>query len=347
MAVEKGLFGKGPKGQDIALYTLRNSNGMKAELTDFGAIIVRLYVPDAKGKAEDVVLGFDQAEKYGQNPSFFGAVIGPNANRIGGAAFALDGVDYQLDVNDNGNNLHSHAELGYHKRLWEAEIGDNSVTFSLEDPATMGFPGNKKVQVTYSLNEENELKLEYRASSDQRTILNLTNHTYFNLEGAGAGTILDHELWLASNRYTPTAAGSIPTGEIASVKGTPMDFTTMKRVGSEIDADFEQLKLAGGYDHNWLIDGWDGEMRHFATVKAPKSGRIMKAYTTLPCVQFYAGNFIEAQRGKKDAAYGKRSGLCLETQYAPDAIHHDGFVPCVFGGPDGDYTSATVYRFEV
>lgn len=346
MAVEKSLFGKSPEGQEISLYTLSNSKGMKASLTDLGATLVRLFVPDAEGKVEDVVLGFDRAEKYYQNPSFFGAVIGPNANRIGGATFTLDGVNYQLDVNDNENNLHSHAEMGYHKRLWETKIVDNSVTFLLEDDATMGFPGYKKIQVTYSLNEENELKLEYHASSDQRTILNLTNHTYFNLDGAKSGLITDHELWMEASRYTPTVAGSIPTGEIASVTGTPMDFTVVKRVGQEIDTDFEQLKLAGGYDHNWFIDGWDGELRHFATVKGPKSGRVMKAYTTLPCVQFYAGNFIATQVGKENATYEKRFGLCLETQYAPDAIHHEHFPGCVFGGASGDYTSVTVYRFE-
>ena len=346
MAVEKSIFGKSPEGQEISLYTLSNSKGMKASLTNLGAILVELFVPDAKGNVEDVVLGFDQPEKYYQNPSFFGGVIGPNANRIGGATFTLDGTDFQLDVNDNENNLHSHIELGYHKRLWEANTGDNCVTFLLEDDATMGFPGNKEIQITYSLNEENELKLEYHASSDQRTILNLTNHTYFNLDGAKSGLITDHELYLAASQYTPTDAGSIPTGEIASVTGTPMDFTAMKRVGLQIDADFEQLKLASGYDHNWLIDGWNGELRHFATVKGPKTGRIMKAYTTLPCVQFYAGNYIVTQEGKQNAIYEKRFGLCLETQYAPDAIHHDNFASCVFGGAGGDYSSVTVYRFE-
>ncbi len=346
MTVEKSFFGKSPEGQEITRYVLRNSRGMEAWLTDFGAILVKLLVPDAQGRAEDVVLGFDQAEGYFQNPSFFGAVIGPNANRIGGAAFTLDGVDYSLDVNDNGNNLHSHAKLGYHKRMWKAAVGENSVTFSLEDDATLGFPGKKQVQVTYSLNEENELRLEYHASSDQRTILNLTNHTYFNLNGAGNGQITDHELWLGASRYTPADAGSIPTGEIAAVAGTPMDFTVRKCVGKEIDADFEQLKLAGGYDHNWLIDGWDGTLRHFATVKGAESGRVMKAYTTLPCVQFYAGNYIDTQTGKGNAVYEKRFGLCLETQYAPDAIHHENFQPCVFGGSAGDYASVTVYRFE-
>lgn len=346
MAVEKSLFGKSPEGQDISLYTLTNSNGMKASLTDLGAILVKLMVPDAKGQVEDVTLGFDRPEPYYQNPSFFGAVIGPCANRIGGAKFTLDGKEYQLDVNDNENNLHSHKEQGYHKRIWTADMGDNSVTFSLEDPATMGFPGNKKFQITYCLTEENELRLHYHADSDCRTILNPTNHTYFNLDGAKSGMILDHELYLAASKYTPADAGSIPTGEIAPVAGTPMDFTAMKRVGDEIDADFEQLKLAGGYDHNWVIDGWNGELRHIATLKGPKSGRVMKVYTTLPGVQFYAGNFITTETGKENVTYEKRFGLCLETQYYPDAIHHDNFPSCVFGGEEnGAYDSVTVYQF--
>ncbi|MCM1044081.1 MAG: galactose mutarotase [Candidatus Gastranaerophilales bacterium] len=347
MAVEKSLFGKSPKGEEISLYTLTNSKGMKVSLTDLGAILVRLLAPDAAGQVEDVVLGFDQPEPYYHNPSFFGAVIGPCANRIGGAKFTLDGKEYQLDVNDNENNLHSHKEQGYHKRIWDAEIGDNSVTFSLEDPGTMGFPGNKKFQITYSLSEENELKLQYHASSDQKTILNPTNHTYFNLDGAKSGTIADHELYLAASMYTPADAGSIPTGEIAPVAGTPMDFTSMKRIGQEIDADFEQLKLAGGYDHNWVIDGWNGELRHIATLKGPKSGRVLKAYTTLPGVQFYAGNFITTETGKENVTYEKRFGLCLETQYYPDAIHHSEFPSCVFGGEENSqYDSVTVYRFE-
>ncbi len=351
MAVEKSFFGKSPEGKEITLYTISNSKGMKASVTDLGAILVKLLVPDQNGRVEDVVLGFDKAEEYYKNPSFFGAVIGPNANRIGGAAFTLDGVEYQLDVNDGPNNLHSHKELGYHKRIWTADVDDNSVTFSLEDNASMGFPGKKRIQITYTLSEDNELALHYHGVSDCRTIFNPTNHSYFNLEGAKNGVIEDHELWLGASCYTPVVAGAIPTGEIIPVAGTPMDFTSMKRIGLEINADFEQLQLTGGYDHNWVIDGWDGTLRHIATVKAPKSGRIMKAYTTLPGVQFYAGNFIEPETGKEGVLYDKRYGLCLETQYYPDTIHHENFPSCVFGGAEEasdarEYDSVTVYRFE-
>ncbi|MCM1326786.1 MAG: galactose mutarotase [Bacteroidales bacterium] len=342
MAVEKSLFGKSPEGREITLYTVTNSRGMTMAVTDLGAILVRLLVPDPNGQAEDVVLGFDKAENYFGNPSFFGAVIGPNANRIDKAAFTLDGTEYQLDVNDGPNNLHSHIESGYHKRIWDAGVSDNSVTFSLADDATMGFPGKKQLQITYTLSEDNKVELRYHGSSDKRTIFNPTNHSYFNLEGEGNGIIEEHELWLNARAYTPVVQGAIPTGEIQAVLGTPMDFTQMKRIGLEIDADFEQLKLTSGYDHNWVIDGWDGTLKHIATVKAPKSGRIMKVFTTLPGVQFYAGNFIDRQEGKGGKVYDKRYGLCLETQYYPDAIHHENFPSCVMA----EYDSVTVYAFE-
>lgn len=342
MTVEKSLFGKSPDGREITLYTISNSKGMKMAVTDLGAILVQLFVPDKNGKVEDVVLGFDRAEDYYGNPSFFGAVIGPNANRIDKAAFTLDGVEYQLDVNDGPNNLHSHIEQGYHKRIWDAQIIDNGVIFSLTDDGTMGFPGKKQVEVTYTLSENNEVALHYHGSSDKRTIFNPTNHSYFNLEGAGSGLIEGHELWLGASCYTPVVEGAIPTGEIASVAGTPMDFTQMKRIGMEIDADFEQLKLTSGYDHNWVIDGWDGTLKHIATVKAPKSGRLMKVSTTLPGIQFYAGNFITREEGKEGNVYDKRFGLCLETQYYPDTIHHENFPSCV----TQEYDSVTIYAFE-
>ena len=345
MAVEKSLFGKSPAGQDVYLYTITNKNGMQAAVTELGAVLVNLLVPDKDGKLADVVLGFDKAEDYYGNPSFFGAVIGPSANRIAGASFEMDGNTCQLDVNDNENNLHSHKDKGYHKLLWKAEVGENSVTFTLEDSdGNMGFPGNKKIEVTYTLDDEDGLTLHYRGDSDKKTILNPTNHTYFNLEGHDAGSIEAHQLLLKASHYTPVVAGAIPTGEIAKVKGTPMDFTELKTIGDEINTDFEQLTLTGGYDHNWVIDGWDGKLQHFATVKAPNSGRIMQAYTTLPGVQFYAGNFIDEQTGKEGASYGFRHGLCLETQYYPDTIHHANFPSCVFG-EDAVYESVTVYKF--
>ena len=349
MAVTKSVFGKSPEGKEISLYTLSNSKGMKAEVTDLGAILVRLLVPDATGRVEDLVLGFDDGGSYYGNDSFFGTVIGPCANRTGGAEYTLDGVTYQLDKNDGANNLHTHKQLGFHKRLWDAETGEDRVTFSLEDAdGHLGFPGNKKVSVTYSLSEENELILHYHAVSDKKTIINLTNHSYFNLDGHGAGSIEDHEVWLGASHFTPVAAGAIPTGEIRAVAGTPMDFTQPKKIGRDIRENYEQLILTGGYDHNFVIDGWDGTLRHIATVKAPKSGRVLKAYTTLPGVQFYAGNFIDVQPGKEGVTYGNRCGFALETQYFPDSIHHENFPSYVFGGENGrEYDSVTVYKFEV
>ena len=252
-----------------------------------------------------------------------------------------------MDQNDGPNNLHTHIELGFHKRIWDAVPGENSVTFSLEDEdGYLGFPGHKKVSVTYSLDEENALRLHYHASSDKRTIFNLTNHSYFNLDGQGTGRIEDHELWMGASHFTPVVPGSIPTGEICAVAGTPMDFTQPKKIGRDIEADFEQLKLTGGYDHNFCIDDWDGSLKHIATAKGPKTGRVMKVYTTLPGVQFYAGNFIAPEEGKAGAAYGNRSGFALETQYYPDTIHHENFPSYIFGGENGDYDSVTVYKFE-
>ncbi len=345
MSVTIEPFGHYPDGREVKLYTISNQNGMTVSVANVGAALVKVMIPDRQGTCADVVLGFDSADAYMENGSFFGVVVGPNANRIKEARFALDGTVYQLDANDGRNNLHSHRKEGWHKRFWEACVGEDSVTFSLEDgDGSLGFPGRKRVSVTYSLDEENALKLHYHGSSDKRTILNLTNHSYFNLDGHEGGSIENHELWLSASHYTPADAGSIPTGEIAAVAGTPMDFTVAEKIGRRIGEDFEQLKFAGGYDHNWVIDGWDETLRHFATVKSPVSGRIMKAYTTLPGVQFYAGNFIEEQTGKKNAHYGPRCGLCLETQFFPDSVNKPGFPDSIFG-EGREYDSVTVYQF--
>lgn len=346
MAVQVQDFGRTKEGKEIKLYTISNGKGMQAAVTNFGAILVKLLVPDRNGKVDDLVLGLERGEDYYDNGSFFGATVGPNANRIAGASFEIDGVKYQLDVNDGPNNLHSDFDKGYHKALWNAEIGENSVKFSLEDTdGNMGFPGNKKIQVTYTLDENNGLELRYHGTSDKKTVLNLTNHTYFNLDGHDSGSIEGHELTLNCSKYTPVVAGAIPTGELAPVAGTFMDFTQPKVIGKEIGEPWEQLLLTKGYDHNWVIDGADGTLRHIATLKGPKSGRVMKAYTTLPGVQFYAGNCIGAQKGKGGITYGPRMGLCLETQYYPDTVHQPDFPSCIFG-PDRDYDSVTVYRFE-
>ncbi|MCI6714361.1 MAG: aldose epimerase family protein [Lachnospiraceae bacterium] len=345
MGVVKEKFGTARNGKEVYAFTISNANGMQAKIINFGAILVSLLVPDKDGKPEDVVLGYDSLEEYYGNGSFFGATIGPSANRIGGASFEINGKAYQIDVNDGPNNLHSHMENGYHKQVWDAVEGDNSVTLTLEGKdGEMGFPGNKKITMVYSLSEDNALKLSYHVSADADTIVNLTNHTYFNLAGHKAGKIEDHLLQLHAGNYTPVVPGAIPTGEIQPVAGTPMDFTKMKPIGQDINADFEQLKLTLGYDHNFVIDGADGSLKEIAVAEDPKSGRKMKVFTTLPGVQFYAGNCIGEDTGKDNTPYGPRKGFCLETQYYPDNIHHPNFPQSVFG-PGRDYESVTVYQF--
>lgn len=345
MGVNKEKFGTTRDGKDVYAYTLDNANGMRAKIINFGANLVSLFVPDKDGNLEDVVLGYDTVEDYYGNGSFFGATIGPSANRIAGASFEINGKTYQIDVNDGVNNLHSHMENGYHKRLWDAEEGDNSVTFTLEGKdGEMGFPGNKKISMTFSLSEDNALKLSYHATSDADTLINLTNHTYFNLSGHKAGKIEDHLLKINASNYTPVVPGSIPTGKIAPVAGTPMDFTKMKPIGQDINADCEQLKIGQGYDHNFVINNADGTLREIAEAEDPKSGRKMKVFTNLPGVQFYAGNCIGEETGKDNTPYGPRKGFCLETQYFPDNIHHPNFEQAVFG-PGKDYDSVTVYQF--
>lgn len=344
--MRKEKFGVSKDGKEVSLYTLENSRGMKAVVTDFGAILVRLIVPDKDGKCADVVMGYDTLEEYFDNDCFFGAVIAPNANRIAGARFSIDGVEYHLDVNDGPNNLHSHKELGSHKRVWDAAEGDNSVTFSLEmTDGELGFPGNKKLQITYTLTEENELKLEYAGTSDKKTILNMTNHAYFNLDGHDAGDIGDHVMTLYADAFTEIVPGAIPTGKLAPVEGTPMDFRVPKKIGAEIDADWEQLTMVGGYDHNWCLNGCDGSLRLVACAENAAGSRTMKVYTDLPGVQFYTANGLSGRAGKGGAKYGRRGAFCLETQYYPDTANEPDFPSAVFG-PDREYHTATVFCFE-
>ncbi len=346
MGVTKKIFGtEKESGKAIYQYTIENGNGMRAEIINYGAILTELWVPDRSGKMADVVLGHDTLEPYYENPGFLGATVGPNANRIGNAKFVIDGVEYSVPVNENSNNLHSDKKQGYHMRVYEAEMGENSVRLYLTDEdGCMGFPGNKKFEVIYTLTEENELRLDYHATSDKNTVLNPTNHTYFNLKGQAGGSIEDHMLWLKASHYTPTDAGSIPTGEIAPVEGTPMDFTSPKRIGAEIGKDFEQLQLAGGYDHNWVLDDFDGQLQLVAEVSVYGTDRRLRVYTTLPGIQFYAGNFLGDQTGKIGVKYHDRVGFALETQYFPDSVNKENFPNAVFG-PDRQYTSTTVYQF--
>ena len=345
MAVRTEAFGKMKDGREITRFFISNGKGMEAGVINYGAILVDLLVPDKNGQIADVVLGYDTLEPYFENGSCFGATIGPNANRIANASFVLEGKKYELARNDGENNLHSDAELGYHKRIWDAQIEGNGVKFTLEDAdGSMGFPGNKRVSVTYTITEENELQIHYHGESDRNTILNMTNHSYFNLAGHDAGRIEGHRLLLHAANYTPVLPGAIPTGEIASVKGTPFDFTTEKEIGRDINEDCEQLKLCKGFDHNFVIDGDYGTLREAARVTEETSGRVMTVLTDLPGVQFYAGNCISRTTGKNGAVYAERSGLALETQYYPDTANEPGFPSAVFG-PDRAYDTVTIYRF--
>lgn len=345
MGVLKEKFGTTRSGEDVYAYTLTNAHGMQAKIINFGANLVSLLVPDADGNLADVVLGYGSLEGYYGNGNFFGATVGPSANRIGGACFEIGGRRYEIDANDGGNNLHSHMEDGYHKRVWDVTEEENGITLTLEGKdGEMGFPGNKKVTMSYHLSEDNALKLSYHVSADADTIVNMTNHTYFNLSGHNAGRIENHLLQINASHYTPVVPGAIPTGQIAPVEGTPMDFTKKKPIGQDINADCEQLKIGQGYDHNFVIDGADGTVREIAEAEDPVSGRRMKVFTSLPGVQFYAGNCIGRENGKDHAEYGPRSGFCLETQFYPDNIHHPNFPQSVFG-PGKDYESVTIYQF--
>jgi len=343
MSVQVSEFGKMADGRVISLYTIDN-NGMKASVTDFGAILVSLFVPDGKGNAVDVVMGFDKGEDYFHNGSFFGATVGRNANRIANACFEIDGVKYPLAVNDNANNLHTDFEIGFHMQLFKAEVLENAVKFSYHSPdMEAGFPGNLDASVTYELTADHELKLHYEGVCDKKSTLNMTNHSYFNLYGHDHGDISDTTLRLLASQYTPIVPGAIPTGEIATVKGTPLDFTTAKAIGDEIDADWDQLTMVQGYDHNLVLDDYDGKLRLVAEAKA--AGRTMEVYTDLPGIQFYAGNCISPVTGKNGVHYDKRGAFCLETQYFPNSINDQNFVQPIFEAGE-KYDTETIYKFS-
>ncbi len=350
MGVKKQHFGQTADGRTISVYTIDNGI-ISAQVTDYGANLVSLLVPDAKGTVQDIVLGYDGPEGYFDNSCFFGALIAPIANRTAGASFVVDGQTVELSVNDGPNNLHTDFDNGSHKRMWKALAGENFVTFTLEMPdGDLGLPGNKNLTVTYSVTDQNALSIHYHATSDRHVIMNPTNHAYFNLNGHNSGSIEGQELQLNAHAFTPVGAGAIPTGEIRKVEGTPLDFTVSKPIGRDINAKDEQLQLVGGYDHNFVLDGWtgNGEMLHAATACSRQSGRQMDVYTNLPGVQFYAGNSIDcpAGEGKEHSTYGSRSAFCLETQFYPDSIHHDNFPDYVFGG-NRVYDSTTAYYFSI
>lgn len=344
-------FGKLSDGQATDLYTLTNKNGAVAKISNYGGTVTSLTMPDRNGKFSDVVLGFDSLGKYVKDSPYFGALIGRYGNRIAKGKFSLDGNNYQLATNNIGNALHGGIK-GFDKVVWTAapKVTAQGPTLKLtyvSKDGEEGYPGTLKVTATYTLTNKNELKLVYRATTDKDTVVNLTHHSYFNLAGQGNGTILDHVLTLDSSRYTPVDQTLIPTGKIAMVKGTPMDFRKPTPIGARIDAKDEQLKFAGGYDHNFVADKLvPGTLTRIAKVEEPKSGRVMEVFSTEPAVQFYAGNFLDGTlKGKGGKVYAYRGGFCLEPQHYPDSPNHKNF-PTTELKPGQTYKNTIVYRFS-
>jgi aldose 1-epimerase len=350
LQVRKETFGKTADGKPVDLYTLTNSNGLEVRAMTYGGIIVSMRVPDRKGKTADVVLGHDNFDGYLVNPPYFGAIVGRYANRIANGTFTLDAVKYTLPKNDGQNTLHG-GLIGFNKVIWEAKEFENAkgvgVAFNyLSKDGEEGFPGNLKVKVSYTLTNENQLIIDYEASTDKATPLNLTQHTYFNLAGEGNGDILGHEVMLNADRFTPADKTLIPTGEIRPVKGTPLDFTTPTTIGSRINDTYEQLVIGHGYDHNFVIKRKDNSLTLGARAREPNSGRVLEVYTTEPAVQLYSGNFLDGTLvGKQGHAYKKRDGFCLETQHFPDSPNHPDF-PSTILRPGTTFRSQTVFKFS-
>ena len=347
-------FGNLPDGRATHLYSLRNSHGFGADISDFGGVVVSLWVPDKAGKLGDVALGLKSAAEYKEKSPFFGALIGRYGNRIAHGKFTLDGHEYTLPLNDHPGDIQCSLHggtLGFDKQIWDVTPTtiDGNPTLRLKyvsKDGEMGYPGTLTAEVTYTVTENNELRIEYQATTDKPTPVNLTNHTYFNLHGEGNGTILDHELTIHASNTTPVDAGLIPVGRFAPVAGTPFDFTTPHAIGERIGADNEQLRFAGGYDHNWVLDNQSGKLEPAATLYDPQSGRVMEVLTTEPGLQFYTGNFLDGTIiGKSGKPYIHRGALCMETQHYPDSPNEPNF-PNTILRPGETLHSTTIYRFS-
>jgi len=342
-------FGKTPEGAEVQLFRLTNSNGVEVAITNYGGIVVSLKVPDRAGKLADVVLGFDTLEGYLKGHPYFGALVGRYGNRIAKGRFKLNGVEYKLAQNNGENALHGGLK-GFDKMVWKAAPRESPEGASLElsyvsKDGEEGFPGNLTTTVVYTLTAANELRIDYTATTDKDTVLNLTNHSYFNLAGQGEGDVLGHEIMLNADRFTPVDSGLIPTSELRPVKGTPLDFTQPMAIGARINAADEQIKLGGGYDHNFVLNSGGGSLSLAARVREPGSGRVMEVLTTEPGVQLYTGNFLDGTlTGKGGKVYQRRYGFCLETQHFPDSPNQPTFPSCVLKA-GGRYQSTTVYRF--
>lgn len=349
-SVKKQKYGTTPDKQQVDLYTLSNSQGIEVQVINFGGIITSIHVPDRNGKMADIALGFDNLDGYLENKPYFGAIIGRYANRIANGKFTLNGKEYTLAKNNGPNSLHGGIK-GFNKVVWDAEpLRDGrgaGVRLSyLSKDGEEGYPGNLKVKVTYTLTDKNELKIDYEATTDKATPINLTNHSYFNLAGEGNGDVLAQELQLNADSFTPVNQNLIPTGEIKPVKGTPLDFTQTTALGARINDPYEQLVIAHGYDHNFVVNRKNDELQFAARVRDPKSGRVLEAYTTQPGIQLYTGNFLDGTVvGKHGHPYKQREAFCLETQHYPDSPNHPDF-PSTILRPGQTFHSQTVYKFS-
>ncbi len=343
--VTESAFGKMPDGTGIEIYTLQSSQ-VKVRIMTYGARVVSLEVPDRNGKIADVVLGYDTFTPYTQPPkTYFGAIVGRYANRIAHGSFPLDGKEVHVVKNESGNTLHGGAQ-GFDSRVWKAHVIPNGVEFTLISPdGDQGFPGTLTAHVRYTL-EQDSLKIDYSATTDKDTVINLSNHSYFNLAGEGDGNILGDLLTIPADRYTPIDSHLIPTGKLAPVAGTPFDFRKQTEIGARINENDEQLKLGQGYDHNWVLNGTPGELREAARVVEPKSGRVLTVKTTQPGLQFYTGNMLDGTaHGKQGHIYGKHAALCLETQHFPDSPNHPNF-PSTELKPGQTFHAVTVFTFS-
>lgn len=344
-------FGKLPDGKEAKVYTLTNKNGLRAKLSDLGATLVAMEVPDKAGKIADVTHGFDSAEGYlSEGNPYFGATVGRFGNRIANGVFTLDGKEYTLATNNEPGGIPCHlhgGKIGFNKRMWKAEPDEkaNAVAFTyVSEDGEEGYPGTLTTKVTYTLTEANELKWEVSATTDKPTVLNIVHHSYWNLSGDPATSINDHILMLDADKYLPTNAGLIPTGKLDPVAGTPMDFTKPTAIGDRVEAKFEALKLGGGYDHAWVLTPKKG-VRLAARLKDPKTGRVLEVSTDKPAVQFYGGNFLDGKvAGKKGVKYAHRTACCLETENFPDAPNHPEFPSAVLR-PGETYTHTMVHKF--
>lgn len=352
MGWKKELFGTLPEGGTADRYTLTNGNGTSASFTNLGGIWLTMLAPDRDGNLADVLLGYDTPEKCLTYSGHMGEPVGRNANRIGGASFTLNGTTYTLEVNSGGkNNLHSGPDY-YRNRLWDTEVEESSlgtrITFSLFSPdGDQGYPGNANIAVSYTLTDDDSIKIDYHMVADADTVANFTNHAYFNLAGHGSGPAMDQVVWMDADTFTIADETSIPTGELAAVKGTPMDFTQAKPIGRDIGADYEPLKMAGGYDHNWVLNHPEGELALSAWVEDLGSHRVMEVYTDLPGIQFYTANSLSGEQAGKDGVkYAARGGYCFETQYFPDAVNKPQF-PSPFLKAGEEYKTTTIYHFTV